>query len=181
MPLRVLTVGTFSMRKGAYDLLEIAKRMSGRIKIRFVGDVSQEAQVFKERAESEIEFVARVPEFELKRHYAWGDIFVFPTIEDGFAAVLGQALAAGLPVLATSNSSAPDIVHHGETGWILPIREPTMFVDRLKWCDTHRSDLQSMVQRLSSEFTPRDWNDMASDVERIYASSQKQSSETDEM
>jgi glycosyltransferase involved in cell wall biosynthesis len=30
--------------------------------------------------------------------------------------VLAQALAAGLPVLATPNSSAPDIVRHGETG-----------------------------------------------------------------
>jgi hypothetical protein len=48
-----------------------------------------------------------------------------------------------------------------------------MFVDQLEWCDAHRSELQSMIQKLVTEFTPRDWNDMASDVERIYAADQQ--------
>jgi glycosyltransferase involved in cell wall biosynthesis len=139
---------------------------------RFVGDLPQEALALKAQAGSTIEFFPRVPEFELKQHYSWGDIFLFPTIEDGFPAVLAQALAAELPVLATPNSSAPDIVHRGETGWILPIREPSMFVDQLKWCDAHRSELHNMVQKCSG-FAPRDWSDMALDVEKIYAAGQE--------
>ena len=59
-----------------------------------------------------------------------------------------------------------------ETGWILPIRSPLMFVDQLEWCDRHRSELQIMAQRLCSEFAIRDWKDMACDVERIYAAGQ---------
>jgi glycosyltransferase involved in cell wall biosynthesis len=171
-PLRILTVGTFSMRKGAYDLVQMANVMVSKARFRFVGDIPPEAVVLKERAGAEIEFIPRVAEHDLKKHYAWADIFVFPTIEDGFPAVLAQALASGLPVLATPNSSAPDIVRHGETGWVLPIRNSRMFVDQLKWCDAHRSELQSMIQKLVAEFTPRDWNDMASDVERIYAADQ---------
>jgi colanic acid/amylovoran biosynthesis glycosyltransferase len=170
-PLRVLTVGSFSMRKGAYDLLEIAKGMAGHMSFRFVGDISAEALSFKHRAGSAIEFVPRVPEYELKQHYDWGDIFVFPTIEDGFPAVLAQALASGIPTLATPNSSAPDIVRHGETGWILPIRNPSIFIDQLNWCDTHRNELQEMVQKLYSTVIQRDWKDMASDLHRIYAAS----------
>jgi glycosyltransferase involved in cell wall biosynthesis len=170
--LHVLTVGAFSMRKGAYDLLEIARRLAGRMSFRFVGDLPQEALALKAQAGSAIEFFRRVPEFELKQHYSWGDIFLFPTIEDGFAAVLTQALAAGLPVLATPNSSAPDIVRRGETGWILPIRSPSMFVDQLKWCDAHRSELHSMVQNCSG-YTLRDWSDMALEVEEIYAAGQE--------
>src|SRR5262249_11839571 len=145
--LRVLAVGTFSMRKGAYDLVQMANIMATKMRFRFVGDVPQEALVLKKRAGKEIEFIRRVAEHELKKHYAWADIFVSPTIEDGFPAVLAQALAAGLPVLATPNSSAPDIVRHGETGWILPIQNPSMFVDQLEWCHKHRDRLQSMAQR----------------------------------
>jgi glycosyltransferase involved in cell wall biosynthesis len=172
-PLRVLTVGSFSLRKGAYDLVEIAKGMAGCMQFRFIGDVSAEAMALKKRAGSTIEFVPRVTEEELKRHYGWGDIFVFPTIEDGFAAVLAQALASGIPTLATPNSCAPDIVRHSETGWILPIRSPSMFLDQLKWCDAHRNELQQMVQRLYSDIMQRDWKDMASDLYRIHAASQK--------
>jgi colanic acid/amylovoran biosynthesis glycosyltransferase len=177
-PLRVLTVGTFSMRKGAYDLIEIAKAMKYKLSFRFVGGVSQEARDLKQQAGSTIEFVDRVPEFELKKHYCWGDLFVFPTIEDGFPAVLAQALAAGLPALATPNSSAPDIVRDRETGWILPIRSASRFINQLKWCDTHRIELQKMVEKVCSEFTPRDWNDMASDFESIYFTSNGKTSET---
>jgi glycosyltransferase involved in cell wall biosynthesis len=172
-PLRVLTVGSFSMRKGAYDLVEIAKGMAAGMSFRFVGDISAEALALKKRAGSAIEFVPRVPEYELKQHYAWGDIFVFPTIEDGFPAVLAQALASGMPILATPNSCAPDIVRHGETGWILPIRSPSMFRDQLNWCDAHRNELQEMAQRLYSDILQRDWKDMASDLYRIHAAGQK--------
>src|SRR5205823_1665888 len=104
-PLRVLTVGTFSMRKGAYDLVQIANAMAGTTRFRLVGDVPQDMLAFKQRAGTEIEFIYRVAEYDLTKQYAWADIFVFPTIEDGFPAVLAQALAAGLPVLATPNSS----------------------------------------------------------------------------
>ena len=175
-PLRVLSVGTFSLRKGAADLTQIANMMAGKIRVRFVGDVVQEALRFKELAKRKIEFIPRVAEYELPKHHAWADIFVFPTIEDGFPAVLAQALAAGLPVLATPNSSAPDIVKHGQTGWILPIRSAAKFAKQLEWCDAHRSELQCMVQNVYSGFVPRDWDDMASDVERIYAASEPEDS-----
>jgi glycosyltransferase involved in cell wall biosynthesis len=169
-PLRVLTVGAFSMRKGAFDVLEIARCLCQSMTFRVVGDVLRDGSDLKEQASAIIEFIPRVPEVMLENHYAWADIFVFPTIEDGFPAVLAQALAAGLPVLATPNSSAPDIIRHGETGWILPIRSPSLFVEQLRWCDTHRTELATMVQRMHSAIRQRDWQDMASDLERVFAS-----------
>ena len=168
-PLRVLMVGAFSLRKGAVDLVKIAECLSKRMNFRVVGDVLNDAVALKEQARSLIEFAPRVPEFELQKHYSWGDLFIFPTIEDGYPAVLAQALTAGLPVLATSNSSAPDIVKHGETGWILPIRSSSKFVDQLNWCDSHRDALADMVERLQSGFPQRDWQEMAADLEQVYA------------
>ena len=50
-PLRVLTVGSFSVRKGAYDLVEIAKGVAGYMSFRFVGDISAEALALKNGAE----------------------------------------------------------------------------------------------------------------------------------
>jgi len=166
-------VGTFSMQKGAYDFVEIASRLAGSMKFRFVGVVLEEALALRRRAEAAIEFVPRVPEFELGHQYSWGDVFVFPTIQDGFAAVLAQALAAGLPVLATPNSSGPDIVRQGYTGWILPIRSPSSFVEQLRWCDKHRGRLATMALNCCSGVAQRDWQDMASDLESIYAEGER--------
>ena len=60
-----------------------------------------------------IEFVPRVPELELTTQYSWADIFLFPTIEDGFAVVVAQAQASGLPVITTPNGSGPDLITPG--------------------------------------------------------------------
>jgi glycosyltransferase involved in cell wall biosynthesis len=167
-PLQVLTVGSFSFRKGALDLAEMAQSLKGRMNFRFVGDVPPECRKLRTHSETAIEFVPRQSEFSLPAVYREGDLFVFPTIEDGYAVVLAQARAAGLPILATTNSSAPDIVHQNESGWILPIRNPAAFVERLEWCDAHRNELATILRKTHENFRPRDWWQVASDLMGIF-------------
>lgn len=162
--LRVLNVGTFSFQKGMYDLLETASRLQGRMLFRFVGTVPPEAKTLLTQASEVIELVNRVPENELRQHYEWADVFVFPTIQDGFAAVLLQAAAAGLPIIATTNCSAPDFVREGITGWIVPIRDPDALSSRLIWCDNNRKPLAQAAQAAADGTYIRDWKTVASDL-----------------
>ncbi len=48
---------------------------------------------------------------ELSRFYAQADAFVLASREDGFAVVLSQALASGLPVICTDRTGGPDLAH----------------------------------------------------------------------
>jgi glycosyltransferase involved in cell wall biosynthesis len=88
-------------------------------------------------------------------------VFVFPTIQDGFAVVLAQAQAAGLPLLATTNCAGPDLIREGETGWVLPIRAPEAFAERLRRADAHREALAEVARRVYEDYTPRAWADVA--------------------
>lgn len=166
-PLRILMVGTFSLRKGAIDLVKIAALNDSSCRFRFVGSIAEDAQHLVSTYAQKIEFISKQLEFELPLFYAWADVFIFTTIEDGYAVVLSQAQASGLPIIATSNCSGPDIVKEGQTGWILPIRSPELFVDRLRWCDTHRNELAQMVRRVYEDFQPRDWREVAADFANI--------------
>ncbi len=166
-PLRVLMVGSFSAQKGALDFIEIASKLGERARFRFVGDIPNGETVLRRQAEGLIEFVPRVPEFDLPTQYEWGDVFCFPTIQDGYAVVLAQAQAAGLPVLTTTNCSGPDLVVGGQTGWVLPIRSPDDFVKRLKWCDEHRTELSGMAKKIHDTFKPRGWEDVAKHFEKL--------------
>jgi glycosyltransferase involved in cell wall biosynthesis len=165
-PLRVLTVGSFSFRKGALDLIDIATELKGRMSFRFVGDV--EAEVLRERAKGSVELIPRQPQFSLPAIYNQADLFVFPTVEDGYAVVLAQAQAAGLPILATPHCAAPDILRPNENGWILPIRSPKVFIEQLKWCDENRSALAQVVRSSYNGFQPRDWTHVAKDLIGAY-------------
>jgi glycosyltransferase involved in cell wall biosynthesis len=161
-PLRVLTVGTFSLQKGAIDLVDIANNADHNFQFRFVGSVTEDAKHLVQMASS-IDMVSRKPEFELPSFYFWADIFLFLTIQDGYAVVLSQAQAAGLPIIATPNSAAPDLVQDSISGWILPIRTPDAFVATLQWCHEHRQELAQMVQQVYQHFQPRDWANVAHD------------------
>jgi len=100
---------------------------------------------------------------ELAECYASADVFVFPTIQDGFGMVLAQAAASGLPVLTTPHSAGADLVHEGRTGWILPARDPSAFAERLAWCAANREGLCAVVEHAYSRFRPRSWDDVAAD------------------
>jgi glycosyltransferase involved in cell wall biosynthesis len=163
-PLRVLTVGTWSRQKGAAYLQEMAKQLAGTHRFRFVGAVAPDARGLMAEARKWIEFRPRVPQNQLPSEYAWGDIFAFPTLQDGYAVVIAQAFASGLPVLATWNSGAPELVEEGRTGWLVPIRDAAAMVQRLQWCDHHRPELASMVKAVSRSLTRRDWQSVAGDL-----------------
>lgn len=163
--LRVLFVGTKSYRKGLIDLAQIARTLAGRFEFRFVGPEETQVRTLLNELRAHAKLVPVMPEARLREAYEWGDVFVFPTIEDGFAAVLTQAYAAGLPILATTNCGAPDFIRDGETGWVLPIRAPERFVERLEWCDEHRVALADTVTRIAHVVQPRTWDDVARDFE----------------
>jgi glycosyltransferase involved in cell wall biosynthesis len=159
--LRVITVGTFSLRKGAFDLIEIARKAQHFAEFRFIGSMDRTGARLAKKATELIEFVPKVSQFDLPKQYNWGDVFLFPTLEDGYAVVLAQAEAAGLPILTTTNCAGPEIVRNDKTGWVFPIRRPDLFVDKLRWCDQYREELAAMVENVYNAYAPRDWADVA--------------------
>ena len=156
-PLRVLWVGTMSLRKGLLDYIEIVKALAGhRFQFRFVGDVPADLHSLIDSVSDAVEFIPRQPQSQLRPQYDWGDVFIFPTIEDGFAVVLAQAAANGLPLLATTNCAGPDLIREDASGWVLPIRSPQAFVERLRWCDGNRDALAAMARRISRRVRSQD-------------------------
>jgi glycosyltransferase involved in cell wall biosynthesis len=113
-----------------------------------------------------VEFLGSRPQHELPHEYEWGDVFALPTIEDGFAVVLCQALAAGLPLLTTTNCAGPDLVFEGQNGWIIPIRSPEALLSRLLWLETHRIELVKAIHCAHSTLRDLDWSQTGLQAER---------------
>jgi glycosyltransferase involved in cell wall biosynthesis len=168
-PIRVLNVGTFSLQKGAKDFVEVIRRLNTQhFSFRFVGPVAADARHLLSQVDRAATFVAKQPQDELPREYATGDVFVLPTIQDGFPVVLCQALASGLPLLTTTNCSGSDFIREGETGWVVPIRSPESIVQRLLWCHEHRQELVEMVRRVHDAAPALDWSETARQAEHTF-------------
>ena len=64
--------------------------------------------------ERQVIFSGRVSDEELPHYYASGDVFVLPTLYEGFGIVFAEAMAVGLPIISTNISAVPDVV--GDAG-----------------------------------------------------------------
>ncbi len=67
-------------------------------------------------------FLGRVPRSEMCRQYASADVFVLPSLAEGSAESIYEAMACGLPIVTTV--SAGSVVRHGVEGLIVPERDP---------------------------------------------------------
>lgn len=167
-PLQVLFVGALSYRKGMFDLAAVARALPPeRFVICCVGPRMPETDALMRSLGDRIEWVPKVPHSKLRAQYDKGDLYILPTIEDGFAVTLAEARANALPILSTLNSGAPDLLCENETGWLFPIRRPDLYIERLRWCDAQRAELAAMVERLAFHFQPRAWEDVAREFETV--------------
>ena len=167
--LHVLFVGNISMQKGAFDLATILGSPElSMIDFRLVGSLADDAPRSLRHLPRNVSLTGRVPESDLPEHYRWADLFLFPTIQDGFAVVLAQAAASGLPLVASDHSGAPDLIaSQAADGWIIPARHTREFCNQLRWCHENRPALAATIASSTMRRKARDWNDVAEEFERI--------------
>lgn len=63
--------------------------------------------------------------------FARWNVFVLPSIEEAFGVAALEAMAAGLPVVATDVGGIPELVENGKTGWLVPPGDPVALSERL--------------------------------------------------
>lgn len=122
---RVVYVGAMSLRKGLPYLLEaVAPLKLPRFETWLVGAVLPEARPFLARHEGCYRYLGVIPRRDLFRYYSQASVFVLASVEEGLALVQAQAMAGGLPVIATTNTGAEDLFTDGVEGFVVPIRDP---------------------------------------------------------
>jgi glycosyltransferase involved in cell wall biosynthesis len=127
--LRVLWLGSVCLRKGIQYLIEAAKLLVSQ-PIEFLVAGSREISTLAIReAPRNITFLGQVPRSQVGAFYQQGDVFLLPTISDGFAITQLEALAHGLPVIVTPNCGR--VVKDGATGFIVPPRNPEALAQAL--------------------------------------------------
>ena len=141
-PLRVLFVGTCGIGKGLAALIDAIRLLQDRpVEFWLVG--SCEVQVPQDILHNpRIHFVGAVPRSETRRFYEMADVFLFPTLSDGFGMVQIEAQAAGLPVIASRHCGR--VVVEGANGLLLSEVSGGAIAGRLKWCLEHPRELTAM-------------------------------------
>jgi glycosyltransferase involved in cell wall biosynthesis len=120
----ILCVAHLYPRKQVATLLRAMSLVKAPAVLRVVGTGPESAVLSALARESgtddRIEFLGHVPFESLVAHYRSADVFCLPSVQEGFGIVFLEAMAAGLPIVASRASAVPEVVTDGECGVLVP-------------------------------------------------------------
>jgi glycosyltransferase involved in cell wall biosynthesis len=144
---RILFVGGDFIRKGGDLLMEVfRKRLRGRAEMVLV---TRSMVIPEPGVEVHRDVGANSP--KLRKLYADCDIFALPTRADCYSVACMEALAAGMPIVATSVGGIPDLVRNGETGYLIEPDDAAALGDALELLVTNHTKRASMSQACRQE------------------------------
>lgn len=101
---------------------------------------------------------------------ATSDVFVLPSLSEGFPVVSLEAMASGLPIVATKVGGLPEIVKDGENGFLVEPKSPEQIAERVLLF-LNNDELRQRISRNNKEKVKEySWGSVVSKLERLYQS-----------
>jgi len=126
--IRVLFSGNLSKRKGAQWLPAIADRLKEGIVIRYTCGLRRTKANIDHRR---IEEAGYIDEREMPYLYSSHDILLSPAVREGFGLAVAEAMACGLPVVASNCSAIPELIDHEKGGFLCDVGDVSAFAERI--------------------------------------------------
>jgi glycosyltransferase involved in cell wall biosynthesis len=142
-PLRILFVGGDFARKGGDLLLDVWRNHLGgscELDIVTAAELPEEPGV-------RVHHNVKPHSEQLLRLYGECDVFVLPTRGDCLAVVLGEAMAASMPIITTSVGAHAEAVEEGESGFVIDVDDGDALRDRIQQLASDRERVQRMGRR----------------------------------
>jgi glycosyltransferase involved in cell wall biosynthesis len=150
----LLFVGNGGIRKGLPYLLEAVSGVQD-IRLRIIGHTNLPGTIRSTyENHPNIEWLGRIPRHEMIDHYHSADAFVLPSLCEGSATVIYEAMSFGLPVICTPNSGS--VITDGKEGFIVPIQSSEAIRDKiitLRDDSAMRKRMQEQALSTASEYT----------------------------
>jgi len=125
---RVLYSGNLTLRKGAHWLPAIAAKLDKHVRIYYTQGLRTRNRLSEH---ANLRSIGPVSFEEMPARYRQMDILLMPTVREGFSLSVLEAMACGLPVVASDCSSLPEQIDEGQGGYLCPVGAVDCFAERL--------------------------------------------------
>lgn len=140
--IRVLFSGNFTRRKGAHWLPAIASLLEPGIVIYYTSGLRGTA--WPVRSCSNMKPLGSIRPEHMPALYQSHDILLAPSVREGFGLSIAEAMACGIPVVASNCSSIPELVDDGMGGFLCEIGDVQSFAEKLNLLASSRQLRQEM-------------------------------------
>jgi len=126
--IKVFFSGNLTQRKGAHWLPAIAMRLNNNIGILYTTGLRTKDPFLKI---DNLKSIGCVPYNKMPNQYRDMDILLMPSVREGFGLAIAEAMACGLPIVASSCSAIPELVDDGLGGFLCPVGDVDCFAEKI--------------------------------------------------
>lgn len=169
--LRILFVGSMTQRKGLADLFDAIELVdASKVELVVLGSLAAPLSFYTDQVKFTYEPTRSHDKvLELMRTC---DVFCLPSIVEGRALVIQEAMSQGLPIIITPNTGAEDLVIDEETGFLVPIRNPDAIADKINWFLANRNKIFQMGKKAKQLADTYSWDSYANKICTVLSSSE---------
>jgi starch synthase len=173
-PLKILFIGPIGVQKGIAYLLEAVAKLEQqgvRTELTVIGQIESEfASWFKSSPlRSQIKrHVPYVPNNQIAEYFKAADLFCLPSIQEGLALVIAEAMACGLPIVATENTGAEEFIRNGVEGTILKAGDADALFTALHEMQSDRGRMRTMGEAAAVRSKAFSWDTYGERIAKIY-------------
>ncbi|WP_207956908.1 glycosyltransferase family 4 protein [Rubrobacter tropicus] len=149
-----LYVGRLSQEKGLETLLAARKQLGEKVRLKIVGDGPLGPKVAEAVRRSQgVEWLGRQPKDRVLDLMKNATALVFPSVwYEGFPMVIVEALAVGLPIIASDLGNMRSLIDHGRTGLKFRAHDPGDLAGKVEWATNHPVEIGRMRREARKEF-----------------------------
>lgn len=164
--LKILYVGRLEPHKNPDYLLKYAQKFP-ECDFLLYGKGSMENQLVQESTDIDNVYIkGAVPFSKIQEIYSSADIFLFPTVSEGFANVMLEAASSGLPIVCFNATSMPEFIEHGKNGYLADNdEEMEEYLSILIKSDDKRHLFAQSIRKKAEDF---DWKKIADQYKEMY-------------
>lgn len=159
-PLKLIYVGQISYRKGIHHLLKVIRTFpENSIEIFLAGDYNEKNPLFLQYKEyNNIHFLGFITRDILSQYYQKADVFVFPTIGEGYGLVILEALSCGLPCIVSDLAGGNDAIINGYNGFEFKAGDDNDLKQKIQWFLDHPNSLPQLSKNSRESIQKQTWN-----------------------
>lgn len=143
--LKLVFVGQVNYRKGIHHICKVVKEMGNAVELFLAGPFDSESKIYEKYKNCDnIHFCGFVTRDKLAGLYNDCDVFVFPTLGEGYGLVILEALSCGVPCIVSNLAGGDDAIVNGENGFVFNAGDDNDLKKKIEWFIEHPGKIERM-------------------------------------
>lgn len=172
---KIICISRLTARKGFNYLIEAVAKITEKypdLSLEIVGEGDAKAELEEQtknaNLSSKIEFKGRISHEKTPEAYNGASVFVLPSLNEGMSNTMLEALASGLPIIATDTGGSKELVQEGENGFIIKMKDSDDIAEKLEKLIVNPELVRSMGNKSREIAETMSWGSVAWSYYELY-------------